>query len=278
METLSSSSKRALLKRVITLPDNSVIDLTIYQILIAYVFVFVILIILKYRGIKREKLLIIASLRMTLQLIIVGYLLTFIFENPHPIITFGIVFIMVMFAVFTIFQKFKGDLTLTFKKVIVVSMFLGTIPILAIFIFLVIQVTPYFNPQYIIPITGMIVGNSMTGISLGIQSILKHFQVQKSEVIEMLILGASPKEASKEIVNDAFDAAILPTLYNMLGMGIVFLPGMMTGQILAGIAPTLAILYQIAVMLGILGGVALTTYFMLTLGYKTFFNKDMQLL
>jgi len=64
---------------------------------------------------------------------------------------------------------------------------------------------------------------------------------------------------------------------NMLGMGIIFLPGMMTGQILSGVAPTTAILYQIGVMLGILGGVALSTYFFLLMGYRTFFNKDAQL-
>lgn len=73
------------------------------------------------------------------------------------------------------------------------------------------------------------------------------------------------------MINLAFDSAILPTINSMVGMGIVFLPGMMTGQILAGADPTLAIAYQIAIMLGILGSVALTVIIMLKLSHGTFF-------
>jgi putative ABC transport system permease protein len=79
-------------------------------------------------------------------------------------------------------------------------------------------------------------------------------------------------------VDSAFDSAILPTINSMVGMGIVFLPGMMTGQILSGISPVTAIEYQIAIMLGILGSVAFTVILFLQLGYKTFFNKKAQLI
>ncbi|MCG4586258.1 ABC transporter permease, partial [Anaerosalibacter bizertensis] len=85
------------------------------------------------------------------------------------------------------------------------------------------------------------------------------------------------KMASKDIVNNAFDASILPTINSMVGMGIVSLPGMMTGQILSGISPLIAVRYQIAIMLGIMGSVSLTVIIFLQLGYKTFFTKDSQL-
>lgn len=91
------------------------------------------------------------------------------------------------------------------------------------------------------------------------------------------MLGALPKVAVKDIVDNAFDAAVLPTINSMVGMGIVFLPGMMTGQILAGLSPVSAIKYQIAIMLGILGSVSLTVIVFINFGYKTFFNKDSQL-
>ncbi|HZH59153.1 MAG TPA: ABC transporter permease, partial [Metabacillus sp.] len=91
-----------------------------------------------------------------------------------------------------------------------------------------------------------------------------------------LMLGATPEAATKSVVNSAFDSAILPTINNMVGMGIVFLPGMMTGQILAGIDPIIAIEYQIAILLGITGSVALTVMVFTTLGYKTFFNSKQQ--
>lgn len=257
---------------------NNFIDLSYWQVGLAYIFVLVLLVILKYRGISKEKELILASLRMTIQLVAVGYILTIVFEHPHPLITLLIVLIMVSFAVFTVFRKFKGQLTRSLKKVVIISMPMGTIPVIVYFLLVVIRVEPYYNPQYFVPITGMIIGNSMTGISLGIHTMVKRFNQQKQEIEEALILGATPKQASELIINDSFDAAIMPTINSMLGMGIIFLPGMMTGQILSGIAPNMAILYQIGVMMGILGGVSLSTYIFLQLGYTTFFNQQKQLI
>jgi putative ABC transport system permease protein len=117
----------------------------------------------------------------------------------------------------------------------------------------------------------------MTGISLGVRSLLDGVTSQRALVEEALILGATPYDATKGIINSTFDAAILPTVNSMVGMGIVFLPGMMTGQILSGTVPTTAIAYQIAIMLGILGAVALTVIVMLHFGYRTFYNKEDQL-
>ena len=258
--------------------NDTIIQLSVWQVLFGYVFVVFILWILNRRGIKREKTLIFATLRMTVQLVVMGLVLTAIFDNPSPFVTFGVVLLMVGFSVLTVFRKFKDDLTPSLKKVIMLSLPTGGLIALFYFVFIVVQIEPYYNPQYLIPITGMIIGNSMTGITLGIHTLLNKFTDQKDEVIESLVLGATPKEASHDIINQAFDSAIMPTLNNMLGMGIIFLPGMMTGQILSGVVPTTAIMYQIGVMLGILGGVSLSTYIFLIFGYKTFFNQDSQLI
>jgi len=189
-----------------------------------------------------------------------------------------IVVLMQAFAVYTVFRTFKGQLNKPLKKVIAFSMSGGTLACILYFLFVVIQISPWYDPQYFVPITGMIIGNSMTGISLGVKSLLEGMNHRRAEVEEALVLGATPSDASKGIVNSAFDAAILPTINSMVGMGIVFLPGMMTGQILSGVLPTTAIAYQIAIMLGIFGAVALTVILMLQLGYHTFYNKDEQLL
>ena len=256
---------------------KGIIDLTILQVAIAYVFVILVLIFVRVRGIKREKEIIISSIRMTLQLVLVGYLLVYIFDNPNVYITIGIIVLMEAFAVFTIFRKFKKQLSGALKKVIAVSMVLGTLTCIVYFLLVVVRISPWYEPQYFIPIAGMIVGNSMTGISLGVKSLVEGMTLQRAVVEEALILGAAPQDASRSVINSAFDAAILPTLNSMVGMGIVFLPGMMTGQILSGIAPTTAIAYQIAIMLGILGAVALTVIIMLNWGYRTFFNRQHQL-
>ncbi len=256
---------------------KGIINLTVLQIAFAYIFVLIVLAIVRIRGIKREKEIIISSVRMTLQLILVGYALVYIFDHPNPLLTILIIALMEAFSIYTVFKKFKKRLSIRLKRVIAFSMCTGTLSCLLFFLLVVIRITPWYDPQYFIPIAGMIVGNSMTGISLGVKSLLDGMTTHRVLVEEALTLGATPYEASKEIVNNTFDAAILPTINSMVGMGIVFLPGMMTGQILSGTLPTTAIAYQIAIMLGILGAVSLTVILMLILGYRTFFNKEIQL-
>lgn len=257
--------------------NEGVIDLSVVDIALGYVFVLLVLWILKRQSIKRESVLIIATVRMTLQLVAMGLVLTVVLENPTPFVTFPIILVMVVFAVFTVFRKFKGQLNQSLKRVIMFSLPVGTLSTVFYFLFVVVRITPYYDPQYFIPISGMIIGNSMTGISLGIHTMINRFTDNKDEVVEALNLGARPKDASQPIISEAFDSAIMPTLTNMLGLGIIFLPGMMTGQILSGVMPMTAITYQIGIMLGILGGVSLTTYVFLRLAYRTFFNDQSQL-
>lgn len=257
---------------------NGILDLAVWQVVAAYIFVVIVLFIVRKRGISREREIVLATLRMTLQLVLVGYVLVFVFDNPNPFITAGIIVLMEVFAVYTVIRKFRGELSPGLKKAVVFSMAIGTSICLLFFLLVVVGVTPWYNPQYFIPIAGMFIGNSMTALSLGVKSLTEGMVTQKHLVEEALILGASPRSATSGIINSTFDSAIMPTINSMLGMGIVFLPGLMTGQILAGVSPTTAIAYQIAIMFGILGAVALSVILMLQLGYRSFFNKDAQLI
>lgn len=256
---------------------DKVIDLQIWQMAAAYVFIVILLIIVRLRGISREKEIIISSIRMTFQLILTGYILVYLFDNSNPFLTVSIITIMEIFAVYNIIKRVKVKLSSKLKKIIAFSMITGTTSSLLFFIFVVIQLTPWYDPRYFVPIAGMLIGNSMTGISLGVNRLSDGMTQQKHLIESALMLGATPKMASKEVVNNAFDSAILPTINSMVGMGIVFLPGMMTGQILSGTSPVTAIEYQIAIMLGILGSVALSVILFVQLGYKTFFNSQSQL-
>ncbi|MCX7747316.1 MAG: iron export ABC transporter permease subunit FetB [Clostridia bacterium] len=256
---------------------DQVIHLGVYQLGAAYIFILLLLIIVRLRGIPREKEILISTVRMTLQLILTGYILAFIFKNSHPAYTIIIITGMEAFAIYNIYKRSKVSLSKEIKQVIAFSMLAGTLVCLLYFILIVIGIKPWYDPMYFIPIAGMIVGNSMTGISLGVSRLIEGMETQKHLIEGALMLGAEPKFAAKQIVNNAFDSAILPTINSMVGMGIIFLPGMMTGQILAGISPVVAIGYQIAIMLGILGSVSLTVILFLQLGYKTFFNHRGQL-
>lgn len=256
---------------------NSTIDLLFWQLAAAYIFVLILIVIVRIKGIPREKEVLIATVRMTLQLILVGYLLAYVFGNAHPIYTLLLVTVMLAFAISTIYKRSKGKLSAPMKRIIALSMSFGILASLVYFIFIVLQLVPWYEPRYVIPIAGMIVGNSMTGIALGVNALMEGMNVQKDKVEGALMLGATPRAATRKIVNQAFDSAMLPTINSMVGMGIVFLPGMMTGQILSGTSPIIAVKYQIAIMLGIVGSVALSVILFVELGYRTFFNQRDQL-
>jgi len=257
--------------------NDTVMNLSVLQLSIAYIFVLLLLVIFKSRGIKREKQILIASTRMTIQLTLMGYVLMFVFNNPSWWLTSLMITIMITFAIYNSIKRVKTKMSKELKEIIAFSMICGALATAAFFIIVVLQVRPWFNPQYFIPITGMVIGNSMTGIALGANKLCCDIEDKRIEIENSLMLGASPVVATKEIVNNAFDSAILPTMNNMLTMGIVSLPGMMTGQILSGIFPLTAIKYQIGIMLAILGSTALATVLFVTLGYKTFFTNDNRL-
>ncbi|EEG78938.1 ABC transporter permease [Dethiobacter alkaliphilus] len=256
---------------------QDVIKLQIWQLGAAYIFILLLMAIVRIKGIPREKEIIIATLRMILQLVLTGYVLVYLFENPSPLLTVLVITVMLAFAINNIMKRVKVALSQKIKKVIAFSMAIGTLASLLYFLLVVIALSPWYEPRYFIPIAGMIIGNSMTGITLGVSRLVEGMQSQKQLVEAALMLGATPKTAAKPIVNGAFDSAIVPTINSMVGMGIVFLPGMMTGQILSGVSPLTAIEYQIAIMLGIVGSVALTVILFVELGYKTFFNEEQQL-
>lgn len=256
---------------------NEIIQLHFWQMAAAYLFVMLLILLVKARGIPREREILLASVRMTLQLIATGYLLVLIFENPHPAITLLTLLVMQTFAIVNIYQRIKSPLSAALKQVIALSMILGTGISLFFFILVVIRLAPWYHPQYFIPLGGMIIGNSMTGIALGAGKLVDGVQQQRHMVEGALMLGATPATAVRSLSNSAFDAAILPTINSMLGMGIVFLPGMMTGQILSGISPVTAIEYQIAIMLGITGSVTLTVFLLVYFGSRSFFNQHQQL-
>ena len=256
---------------------TEVLNLGFLQVATAYVFILIVILIIRIRGIKKEKEVVISTFRMTLQLVLAGYILGFIFDHPSPILTIGFLLVMEGFAIYVILRRFKGKLSPGFKKVIAFSIVVNTLLCTSFFVLVVVRVTPWYSPQYFIPISGMIIGNALTAVTLGVNSLLSQMNDNRDKVAEILVLGGSPKIATRKIINNSFEVAIMPTINNMLSMGIVVLPGMMTGQILSGTSPTVAITYQITIMLAILGAAALSIIMLMQLGYQSFFNEEQQL-
>lgn len=255
----------------------NIVEIELWRLLAGYLFLVLLLLITWRLGVKREKEIVFATIRMTVQLILMGYILVAVFQANNLLISLGIFALMEVFAIYNIYQRIKVKVNARLRRVIAASMLLGTaIPIL-FFLLVVINVNPWYEARYFIPITGMIIGNSMTGIALGAERMINGMKAGREWVEGALMLGATPYQASRTVISDAFNAAIMPSINSMVGMGIVFLPGMMVGQILSGVSPLVAIDYQIAIMLGIVGSVSLTIYMLLQFGYKTFFNQYSQL-
>jgi putative ABC transport system permease protein len=123
----------------------------------------------------------------------------------------------------------------------------------------VIGVRPWWTPQYAIPIAGMLLGNTLTGISLGLETVLDGFTRDRERVEVLLAHGATRREAARDVVRRAVRTGMIPILNSMTVAGVVSVPGMMTGQILAGQDPADAARYQIFILFSIAAGVALGT-------------------
>jgi putative ABC transport system permease protein len=255
---------------------KGIVQLNIVQFSLIYLLLIIILLIMKRSKINQTKLLLVASARMTVQLVLAGLILTYIFKNPHPIFVILYLIAMIVFSVRRVLSKNKG-VNRNFKIAISLSLALSGLFVLAYFVLAVVGEN-LFNPQYTIPLAGMIIGNSMTGITLGMKTFNESIKTQRNRIEALLNLGVTPRKILIPYVNNSLETALLPTMNNMLGMGIISLPGMMTGQILSGTLPTTAIMYQIAIMVAICTSVCLAVFCSLTFGYKTLYNKRNQIM
>ncbi|MCL2617866.1 MAG: ABC transporter permease [Defluviitaleaceae bacterium] len=254
---------------------NEVVAMNIWQFGLIYLLLIIVLLIMKKCRINRTKLLFTASLRMTVQLALAGLVLTYILQNPHPLFTVAYLALMTCFAVYTVLSRNKG-INKRFKIIVAASLAGTGLTIVAFFILAVVGVS-LFNPQYTIPISGMIIGNAMTGVGLGLRVFNENIRTQRVLIENLQNIGATPQKILLPFVNQALETALLPTLNSMIGMGIISLPGMMTGQILSGTLPMTAIMYQIAIIIAICAVTCLAVFFSLFFGYRTLYNSRQQM-
>ena len=253
---------------------NDIINLNIFQFSLIYLLLVIVLIIMKKCKINQTKLLLVASIRMTVQLVLAGLVLTYIFNNPHPLFTVAYLILMTGFAIFMVLRRNKKAKIFNkrFKLITAASLAVSGLSIICFFIAVVVGVS-VFNAQYTIPISGMIMGNAMTGTSLGLKAFNENVSSNRSRIDTLINMGVAPRKIITPFVNSAIETALLPTLNSMLGMGIISLPGMMTGQILSGTMPMTAILYQIAIIIAISTVTCLSVFCCLHFGAGTLYNK-----
>ncbi len=157
------------------------------------------------------------------------------------------------------------------------SMLLGSALTLAYVDAVVLRLPQWYDPRYLVPIFGMIVGNVMNGAALVAERLLSEMDARRGEVEAYLALGAAPTRAAAAPVRRALTAALIPSVNGLAVVGLVALPGMMTGQILAGSSPLLAVRYQVVVAFMLAGAVAASSALVVLWYRRSFFTPAEQL-
>lgn len=217
-----------------------------------------------------------ASFRMVLQLFAVGYLLQLIFAVRSPIPVVLMLLAMTGFSLQIAGARIKKRMP-HFYRIVGSSIFIGCGGVTFYLCLLVVGYSPWYDPRYLIPLAGMIIGNSMNGASLAAERLSSEMHDRREEIETALCLGATARQASEPAVRTAYIASLIPTMNTMAATGIVALPGMMTGQILSGTEPIIAVRYQIAILCAITGAVAITSFLILVQGYRQYFTDAHQL-
>lgn len=223
-----------------------------------------------------EQRLWVASVRMVIQLLLVGYILEWVFTLKNPLWVLLVALAMTvmagMSAVNRTRRRFRNIYWNSFVSILA-SSFLVT----GLVVGGIIQVKPWYDPQYLIPLLGMVLGNTLTGISLALDRFTEELTSHRDRVEALLALGATRWEAAHGAVKEALRTGTIPTINSMMVMGLVSLPGMMTGQILAGARPVDAVRYQIVIIFAIASGTALGTMGVVLLAFQALFSPDHQL-
>ena len=213
----------------------------------------------------------ISILRMTLQLSLVGIYIKTLFNQNNPWLNGLWILIMLLVADMTILRRANLRIRY-FALYTFTAVAAGILFSTAYLVILVIQPAVLYDARYIVPLAGMILGNCMQGNVIALERFYSALRKNRDEYVTFLLLGASRSEAVQPFYREAVIAAVNPTIAGMATMGVVSLPGMMTGQILGGSEPLLAVKYQIAIMISILAGTTIAAIFNLRLSLKIAFN------
>jgi putative ABC transport system permease protein len=223
-------------------------------------------------GLKLVRTTLWATLRMSVQLLLVGLYLRYIFAFNQWWLNTVWVLTMVIVANVTVLNNSGLK-----KRKLFGPTLLGTgggaLAVVSIFIFGAIRPDPFFDARYLIPISGMVLGNCLRANVVALERFYSAIRRNRKDFITTLLLGATLREACRPYLRQTLTAALAPTTATMMTTGIVALPGMMTGQILGGALPVVAIQYQIAIMIAIFVATALSTYLNIALSIPLAFTR-----
>ena len=229
-----------------------------------------------WQRLNLERDLMVATARTTIQLIVVGYLLWFVFDLKHPLAVLGVIATMLVIA--TLETRNRIGKTMPHELWLLGGSILTSLVItLTYTTVLVIRPALWYDPQYLIPLAGIVLGNVMNGAAIAGERLMQMVQSHRAEIETHLCLGATPEEAIALYRRTAIRTGLIPTLNAMMVVGVVTLPGIITGQLLSGVNPLDAASYQMLIMFMLAFSTLVTTVLVVQGLAKQCFNAAAQL-
>lgn len=255
---------------------KSAIDISVFDLAFSFTSLLIPIAFLIYFKIKIVKEILIGALRMIIQLSLVAFYLEWIFELNNAWINSLWILIMISVGVSTSIKR----IGLNWKFFILPFFFASLISVIIIdtfFLGFIIKLDNVFDAHYFVPITGMILGNSLNHNIVGLTTYLKGFS-EKSELYYFLLTNTSSfKDTLRPFITEAIKRGLNPLIATMSVIGLISLPGMMTGQILGGSSPVTAIKYQIMIMLAIFVGCSISIFLSILFSNKVIFDSGRRL-
>jgi putative ABC transport system permease protein len=222
--------------------------------------------------------LLIAALRTVIQLLLLGLVLEYLFATSHPVLIALVALMMLSVAGREVMARqhrpFRGWWGYGLGAT---SMFLSSFAIMLFALNFIISPTPWYQPQYAIPLLGMMLGNTMSGVALTLDHLTQTAWRNRGVIEARLILGEDWRHAMSDLIRDSVRTGLIPIINAMAAAGVISIPGMMTGQVLAGNSPMTAASYQMLVMFMITAGTGFAAVFASWLGARGLFDERQRL-
>ena len=249
------------------------VDLSLFSMAMGAVLLLISVFVIYFLRLRILKNLLVSTTRMIIQLVLIGFFLEYLFQLNNSFVNVLWFLVMILVATFSVINNSNLRIKL-FIVPVFLSLFLSNLVIVLYFNFFITRIDNIFEAQYIIAIGGMILGNSLRSNVVGLSDFYNTIHKEEALYYYKLSLGATHFEAIRPFLKHSFILSINPTLASMATMGIVSLPGMMTGQILGGSIPMVAIKYQIVIMIAIVTSTVLSVSLSILFTLRLSFDKS----
>ncbi len=256
----------------------SYVEIPLWRLAIAVLLVGVAILLSRFSRLALEKDLGLGAVRAAVQLIAIGYALRLLFAAEHPVAVFAVLAAMWVVAAWTSSRRAKhGPPSRVLFPYALAAIGVGAFVALVPVFVLVMRPRPWFEARYVIPIGGMMLSSAMNVVAQVFERLFASSRAEAATLEQYLALGATPEQAFAPYVKAALRAALIPTINGLVTVGLVSLPGMMTGQILSGTAPEQAVRYQLVVMYQLVAVAAVAGVLAATFARRLVFTRDAQL-